>query len=312
MSTDNSDPPAKSGLGQFWWAKHHPPSDPTTSYAGKTVLITGPNAGLGFEAATKFAALGVSSLIFGVRSVDKGEAAKVRIEKITRCEPDVIQIFQLDMSRYESVESFAKEVSSKYPRIDAAVLNAGLAPSAFNLSPEGWEMSLQVNVLSTAYLAILLLPKLRQTGKLNGQPTHLEFVASSGHGDVKIESVRDSASMLNKVNDKKNFTFTAQYIITKLFEMWAMEEVAAKTNPKEVIVLACCPGLCRSELGREFNAVLRGIDGVFKRIFGRSPEEGSRTLVSGTRVGSESHAGFWTHDRIATYVATPYIPSLTY
>jgi NAD(P)-dependent dehydrogenase (short-subunit alcohol dehydrogenase family) len=40
-----------------------------TSFADKTVLITGANVGLGLEAAVKLAALGASLLIFGVRSL---------------------------------------------------------------------------------------------------------------------------------------------------------------------------------------------------------------------------------------------------
>jgi short-subunit dehydrogenase len=71
-------------------------------------------------------ALGVSKLIFAVRSLEKGEAAKLEIERKTKCNAEVIQLFKLDMSSYESIENFVKEV----------------------------------NVISTAYLAILLLPSL--------------------------------------------------------------------------------------------------------------------------------------------------------
>ncbi|KAK4234271.1 hypothetical protein C8A03DRAFT_37961 [Achaetomium macrosporum] len=73
-------PPLELGvLGKHCWAVNHPPADPTVSFAGKTVLVTGTNTGLGFEAAVKYAALGASRLILGVRSADKGEAAKQHI-----------------------------------------------------------------------------------------------------------------------------------------------------------------------------------------------------------------------------------------
>ncbi|GFF44590.1 NAD(P)-binding protein [Aspergillus lentulus] len=49
------------GLGKMQimcWAAQNSPKDPHVSFAGKTVLLTGSNTGLGFEAAVKFAAHG--------------------------------------------------------------------------------------------------------------------------------------------------------------------------------------------------------------------------------------------------------------
>ncbi|KAI0446923.1 short-chain dehydrogenase/reductase, partial [Xylaria telfairii] len=291
--------PAKTTPARLRWAKAHPATDPTTSFAGKTVLITGPNAGLGFEAATKFARLGASKLIFGVRSLDRGKEAQVKIEELTKCQPGVIQLVQLDMSNYASIEKFAKQVSEQFPIIHAAVLNAGVAPAAYKKSQEGWEMSIQVNAISTAYLAILLLPKLRACGKTLGAPTHLEFVASSGHGDVTVESVRDNKSILTKVNDSANFKFTAQYQISKLLEFWAMVKIAEKTNPQEVIINASCPGLCKSSIGRDFSLILRGLDAIFKSFFAQTSEAGSRILVGAVTTGADSHGGFWALGAVA-------------
>lgn len=291
--------PAKSTPARMRYAKAHPAHDPTTSFTGKTVLVTGANAGLGFEAAAKFARLGASKLIFGVRSLDRGKEAQARIEQQTRCGSDVIQLVQLDMASYESVEKFARHVNEQVPVLHAAVLNAGVAPPAHQLSQEGWEMSLQINVLSTAYLAILLLPKLRDSGRTTGEPAHLEFVSSTGHGDVALESVQDGKSILDKVNNAANFKFTSQYQISKLLEIWAMEHVAEKTSPAHVIVNASCPGLCKSSIGRDFNLVLRGLDAVFKGIFAQTTEAGSRILVSGVTTGTESHGGFWALDTVA-------------
>lgn len=49
------------------------PSD--IQLVGKTVLVTGANVGLGFEAGRNFLRLRLSLIIMGVRSVDKGEKA---------------------------------------------------------------------------------------------------------------------------------------------------------------------------------------------------------------------------------------------
>ncbi|PGH33526.1 hypothetical protein GX50_03683 [[Emmonsia] crescens] len=291
--------PTKSTLSSYWWASRHPPADPTTSFAGKTVLITGANAGLGFEAAIKFAALGASNLIFGVRSLQRGEEAKARIEATTGCGADIIQLVELDMSSYASIENFVQQVNRRFPVVHAAVLNAGVFQSSYKLSPEGWEMSIQVNGISTAYLGILLLPKLRKTGLSTGRAVHLEIVGSCSQGDVNVKDVRDTSSILQKINDPKNFSIGSQYCISKLLAMWVTTHIAAKTSVEQVIVSASCPGMCKSNLSHDLGLVLRGLDGFARSILARTTEQGSRTLVSGTLLGPDAHGGFWTHDKVA-------------
>src|SRR5207248_1749976 len=57
-ATETGGPPPGSGMfSTLRWAVKNPPADPTVSFAGKTVLITGANTGLGLEAALKYAAL---------------------------------------------------------------------------------------------------------------------------------------------------------------------------------------------------------------------------------------------------------------
>jgi len=291
--------PPESGISRLWWAAKHPPADPKTSLVGRTILITGPNAGLGFECATKFAALGASTLIFGVRSLAKGEEAKARIEQATKCKSNIIQLFQLDMSSFTSIENFAKEVNIKFPKIDTAVLNAGIAPPAYQLSPHGHEMSVQVNAISTAYLAILLLPTLNETSSTTGKPSHLEFVASHGHAGVNLDMFKGKESILDTVNDPKLFTWLTQYSISKLLEMWLIKEIASKTLSSKIIVTETCPGLCRSNLGREFNMPIRVANKLFQLVFARTAEEGSRTMVSAVTLGKEAHDGYWVNDQLA-------------
>ncbi|KAJ3511416.1 hypothetical protein NM208_g15434 [Fusarium decemcellulare] len=294
--------PAQSSLGYFCWAVKNPPSDPTTQFTGKTVLITGANTGIGFEAALKLAKLGAAKIILGVRSIQRGEAAKKRIQNaLGPCfKPDLVELVELDMMQFSSVEAFAHQVSNKFPKIHAAILNAGIAPVAYNTSDDKWESSLQTNVLSTAYLAILLLPKLRQTAKSSGYPTHLEFVASNGHGDVNVASVQSDSNLLEKVNNADNFNMLKQYSITKLLEMYVVRELAAKVSSSEVIVVSVCPGLCKSDIARDAPWAMRKMDAVWKALYARSPEEGSRTLVSGILLEESAHGGFWTNDRRST------------
>ncbi|KAK5165617.1 hypothetical protein LTR04_001200, partial [Oleoguttula sp. CCFEE 6159] len=96
------------GLFRLLTQKWYPPADPTSSFAGRTVIITGSNTGLGFEAAVKFATLGAPTLILGVRDLSKGAAAKraieARVSASTRCD---IRVWHLDLLSYPSIRAFA-------------------------------------------------------------------------------------------------------------------------------------------------------------------------------------------------------------
>jgi len=270
------------------------------------VLITGANIGLGFEAAIKFAALGASALILGVRSIERGEAAKAEISKRANYPAEKIQLFSLDMAQFSSVEAFAKAVSGKVDQIDVAVLNAGIAAPSYKLSPDGYETTLQVNALSTALLGLLLLPKLREATAKSGAASHLTLVGSVGHHFVKPETmvVEQGQSILEKVNAKEFFGL-GQYMVTKLLLMYAMDGIVAQTQvvdgQPDVIVTTVCPSLCRSNLGRDFSSILKIPNALFQMVFARSSEEGSRTIVSGAALDADAHGQFWSHDVLFKY-----------
>ncbi|KIW96922.1 uncharacterized protein Z519_02313 [Cladophialophora bantiana CBS 173.52] len=216
------------------------------------------------------------------------------------------------MSTFESVKLFAEKVCANESRLDVAVLNAGMAAPSYQLSPDGFEMSLEVNALSTALLAILLYPELRKSAEMSGEPSHLEFVGSVGHRMVNPDALdaglQDGSSVLDIVNNKKFFDVEQQYCTTKLLLMYVMDGLVAaaaraaasssSTGPKdpEVIITTCCPNLCRTNLGRDFSLLLKLPTYLFQLVFARSAEEGSRILVSGTALGKEAHGEFWSHD----------------
>jgi len=148
-----------------------PPSPVTTKFTDKIVIVTGANTGIGYEAALKYVELGASTVIIAVRSLSKGQAAKERIEQKTKI-ADVVEVWELDMHNFSSVDAFAQRVDHGLPRLDVALLNAGVVSAKYQSSSEGWEKMLQINTLSTALLAILLLPKLKASST-SSSPAHL-------------------------------------------------------------------------------------------------------------------------------------------
>ena len=292
-------PSGAQGPRLLWWSARHPPNDPTVSFQSKTMLVTGANTGLGFEAALKYATLGASKLLLAVRSIDKGNAAKAKIVQRTGFNADAISILQVDLGNFASVHRFVTDLNKSVDYIDVALLNAGIVAPKFSKSEEGWEMGVQVNVLSTAPMSLMLLPKVRATAEARRSLVHVTFNNSITHADVNRELFADK-TLLTAANDETLFDVEKNYGMTKLLGMAAMHGVAdaaAKgSNGDSIVVNSYCPSLCKTDLGREFGIGMKVMMMGMYALLARTAEQGSRTLVSATALGPESSGKFWSHD----------------
>ncbi|KAI4244369.1 MAG: hypothetical protein LQ352_006840, partial [Teloschistes flavicans] len=151
---------------------------PSTAHTDQTVIITGANVGLGFEAARHYVRLGAAKVILAVRTVEKGEAAKKEIETSANRQ-GVVEVWPLDLSSYASVKAFAKRAES-LPRLDILLENAGIVAPVFKMTEDD-ESTITTNVVSTFLLALLMLPKLRETAEKFGKRPCLTIVTSEVH-----------------------------------------------------------------------------------------------------------------------------------
>lgn len=110
------------------------PHLPQSDHSGQTVIVTGSNSGIGLEAARHFTRLNAHKLILAVRNIEKGEKAKQSIEETTQ-RSGVIEVWQLDLTSYESVQQFAARAQG-LERIDVVVENAGIATGIFRLAED--------------------------------------------------------------------------------------------------------------------------------------------------------------------------------
>ncbi|KAI9844572.1 MAG: hypothetical protein M1837_005531 [Sclerophora amabilis] len=288
-------------LARMLRAKWNPPASPTASFASKAVIVTGSNVGLGFEAACKYVELGAASVVLAVRSVQKGEDAKNAIEARTG-RRGVLKVMELDMGRYDSITAFADRVKKEMNRVDVALLNAGVISSSYNRSAEGWEDTLQVNTISTALLAMLLLPKLKAS-KISSSTPHLTIVTSSTHSGVDLSETERLHPLQSFSSDASPYDSQMQYAKSKLLAMHVTKKLAAlalgPNGEPDVIVNDTCPGFCKSALVRGYDrGIMKFVVQLFYAIFAKTTEEGSRTLVHATLQGKESHGKWWRDDRI--------------
>lgn len=180
---------------------------PTTKFTDKTIIVTGSNTGLGLEAARHFVRLDAARVILAVRSIERGKAAAKSIEESTH-RSRVVDVWEMDLDSYASVQTFSNRVNKELDLLHVVVENAGILAYNFNMSEED-ERQITVNVVSTMLLALLLLPKLRETAtKINGK-TVLTFTGSWMHlltkfPEHKAENVfkelakKESARMMDR------------------------------------------------------------------------------------------------------------------
>lgn len=266
---------------------------PTGSYTGKTIIITGGNGGLGREAARHFVRLGASKMILAVRSLTKGHEAKLDIESTTGCGKSIIEVWELDMAHYASVQQFADRVVQHLDRVDIFLANAGIAPAQYKTAEDN-EASITVNVVSTFLLAALVMPKLKATAaKFHTRPT-LSITSSAVHEHTTLpQKSCPEGQIFATVNDKvtANKHWADMYAVSKLFEVFGVRALAEKHPAESYPVTINCtnPGLCHSDLGREYNGF--GF-WLLKFLVARSTEVGGRILVHGGTSGAESHGQY--------------------
>ena len=120
------------------------------SFAGRTVIVTGANSGLGAVTARELAGKG-ANIIMAVRNTSKGEAAAQQITG-----PKVVEVRRLDLQDLSSVRQFADGVD----KVDVLINNAGIMAAPYALTVDGFESQIGTNHLGHFALTNLLLPKL--------------------------------------------------------------------------------------------------------------------------------------------------------
>ena len=121
-------------------------------------LVTGANAGIGFEIARGLAR-GNFRVALACRDGVKGEAARNTIASETR-NPNV-ELLVVDLASQQSIRSAAQEFSRKHDALDVLVNNAGTSSSKRRESPDGIEVTFATNVLAYHLLTGQLLELLR-------------------------------------------------------------------------------------------------------------------------------------------------------
>jgi len=125
--------------------------------SGKTIVVTGGNSGIGYQAALQFARKKAHTIL-ACRSLDKANAAAAQI---SASNPGAtVEVMELDLSSLASIRNFADAFHKSQRNLDALVNNAGVMALPYRKTVDGFEMQFGTNHLGHFALTGLLLDAL--------------------------------------------------------------------------------------------------------------------------------------------------------
>jgi NAD(P)-dependent dehydrogenase (short-subunit alcohol dehydrogenase family) len=266
---------------------------------GKTAIVTGSNTGIGLETSRQLLDMGLSKLIISVRNESNGQLASKNLSSGRRLEDDAIQVWKLDMSSYDSITTFVERTKT-LERLDIAILNAGIMKQTYEIvSSTGHEETIQVNFLSTALLAILLLPILKAKASNASEQGHLVWVQSEMACWTKFKE-RNKTPLLPAFDKPENFNFPDRYGTSKLLGQLFVTELTKRIPSSVAIITMPTPGWCHgTNLGTVPGLnIAQTIVNCIKRILGRSVAVGARAVTDGAVHSPDAHGQYLQECRI--------------
>lgn len=200
----------------------------------KTVLITGATDGMGKETALMFAKVGATVLIHGRNPKKLADTLKALREANPKGQ---YYSYQADYASLAEVRAMAEAIKKEHQQIDILINNAGLYPDKRVITEDGFELTLQVNYLSSFLLTHALMPLLEASPE-----ARIVNVSSIGHKLV-----------WNSIKNPKFSPFFwrwVSYCRSKLLVVAWTIELARHLESKKITVNSVHPGVIRTKVIR--------------------------------------------------------------
>ncbi|MFH5798862.1 oxidoreductase [Haladaptatus sp. CMAA 1911] len=214
-----------------WTARNMP------DQSGRTVIVTGANSGLGFEATKAFARKG-AHVVMACRSLDRATRARREIESMVT--DASLTVLELDLGSHASIRQFVTEFESEFDRLDVLLNNAGIMMTPYSTTEDGFERQLGVNHLGHFALTGLLLDRLIETDGETRVVTQSSIAHKSGSGEIHFDDL----------NGKQSYGRFEAYAQSKLANLLFTYELDRRLRSigADTIAVAAHPGSSATEL----------------------------------------------------------------
>lgn len=224
------------------------------SFAGRTVIITGANSGLGAVTARELARVG-GQVILAVRNTDKGAAAARRMT-------GDVEVRQLDLQDLASVRRFADGVD----KVDVLVNNAGIMAAPYRLTTDGFETQIGTNHLGHFALTNLLLPRL--TDRVVTVSSMFHWFGHIDFDDLNWQTRRYSGWLAYGQSKLANLLFTSEL----------QRRLESVSSPLRAV--AAHPGFSRTNLqGRSGRKLGDAVTSFGTRLLATDADFGARQTL---------------------------------
>jgi NAD(P)-dependent dehydrogenase (short-subunit alcohol dehydrogenase family) len=270
----------------------NPPWTPAdiASQAGKRILITGANSGIGYHAALMLAAKG-AEVVLACRDRQRGEAALARLNAEapgTRAELAIV-----DLASLASVRQFAQqELAAQHP-LHILINNAGvMAPPKRLETADGFELQFGTNVLGHFALTALLMPALELAAAGSSERPRVVTIASIAHKRGQID--------FDDLQATRRYSPMRAYRQSKLADlMFAFElDRRLRAANSRVMSVAAHPGVAKTNLFRAGNrsavsGAMRDLLGVVIGSLFNTDDDGALPTVYAASSADVSDGGYY-------------------
>lgn len=249
--------------------------------SGKTIVVTGGNSGIGYEAALEFARKR-AKVILACRDLGKARTAAAQIVAST---PGAdVEVMELDLSSLASIRAFADAFHMQHQALHALCNNAGVMAIPYRTTADGFEMQFGTNHLGHFALTGLLLDRLLAT-----EGSRVVNVSSAAHrfGQIHFDD-------LQWRNGYRKWRAYGQSKLANLLFTFEMQRRADAAGVK-LLSVACHPGYAATNLQAvgprmEGSSLMERLTEVGNNLFAQSAAMGALPTEYAA-VAPEVHGG---------------------